>query len=90
MAEYTGQLSNCDIMREHGAEGGLQIKPFNHMLLKAASYDITPSLIALSAKTGMLETVYREQKFPFRHYIIVSAKDSILRLPFLLGMQSFL
>lgn len=78
MAKHTGQLSNRDIIRENRTEGGLQIKPFNHTLLKAASYDITPSLIALSANTGMLETVYREPKFPFRHYIVVSAKDSIL------------
>ena len=32
----------------------------------------------MSSRTGMLETVYRESKYPFHHYIIVSAKDSIL------------
>lgn len=78
MLEKSGQLSNCDIIAEQSINESLRIVPFEAALLKAASYDITPSIIAMSAKTGMLETVYREQGFPFRHYIVVSAKDSIL------------
>ena len=78
MVELTGQLSNVDIEHECNKTESLQIREFDASHLKAASYDITPSIIAMSAKLGMLETVYREPSFPFRHYIVVSAKDSIL------------
>ena len=78
MANTLGQLSNCDINSEQASATGLHINIFNTSHLKAASYDITPSIIAMSSRTGMLETVYRERAYPFHHYIIVSAKDSIL------------
>lgn len=78
MEKVSGQLSNIDIINECGKEDSLQIRPFIPSHLKSASYDITPSIIAMSSKLGMLETVYREPTFPFRHYILVSPKDSIL------------
>lgn len=78
MANNQGQLSNCDITNEQSTNSGLRINIFHGAHLKGASYDITPSIIAMSSRTGMLETVYRESIYPFHHYIIVSAKDSIL------------
>ncbi|MBE6982394.1 MAG: hypothetical protein E7437_08760 [Ruminococcaceae bacterium] len=78
MQTNQGQLSNCDITTEQASDSGLKIKNFQSARLKGASYDITPSIIAMSSRTGMLETVYRESVYPFHHYIIVSAKDSIL------------
>lgn len=78
MIHHTGQLSDVDIHNECRTSNSLRIHPFHLAQLKAASYDITPSIIAMSAKTGMLETVYRERQYPFRHFIVVSPKDSIL------------
>lgn len=78
MSTTTGQLSNSDILNEQASSSGLHINNFHPSRLKAASYDITPSIIAMSSRTGMLETVYQESVYPFHHYIIVSAKDSVL------------
>ena len=78
LKRQVGQLSNYDIMHEQTKNKGLRIGKFSTSHLKAASYDITPSIIAMSSRIGMLETVYRESKYPFHHYIVVSAKDSIL------------
>lgn len=72
-----GQLSNTDILNEN-ASHGLTIKPFNEECLKGASYDITPTVIAMSTKTGMLEKVYEDKKYPYRYYIFVKAKDTVL------------
>ena len=78
MIHHTGQLSDVDIHNECRTHNSLRIHPFHLAQLKAASYDITPSIIAMSVKTGMLETVFRERQYPFRHFIVVSPKDSIL------------
>lgn len=47
--------------------------------LKKASFDISPSLIALSTKTGFLETVYRQDKENInQYYIFVKPGDTVL------------
>lgn len=80
--EYTfggGQLSKYDLKREQESKKGLKIFPFDNHCTKAASYDLTPTIIAMSSKVGMLETVYRE-KLPIedRYYIYVRPKDTVL------------
>ena len=72
-----GQLSNTDIFKECNSHG-LMIIPFDQSRLKGASYDISPTIIAMSTKTGLLETVYREKEYPFKHFIYVKPKDTVL------------
>lgn len=73
-----GQLSRLDIENEN-LSGGLQIIPYRAEYKKAASYDITPSIIAMSVKVGMLENVYREPGYNGDcYYIFVHAKDTVL------------
>jgi len=74
-----GQLSKYDFLNEQKKGHGLKIYPFSEHCQKAASYDITPTIIAMSAKTGMLETVYREKcHLDDKYYIYVHAKDTVL------------
>lgn len=75
-----GQLSKYDLIRENNSENGLKIQPFDSEKgLKAASYDLTPSIIAMSSKTGMLENVYREKRYcDDSYYIYVHPKDTVL------------
>ncbi|WP_302619491.1 dCTP deaminase domain-containing protein [uncultured Oscillibacter sp.] len=74
-----GQLSKHDILQEIEKKDGLKIFPCYPSCLKAASYDITPTLVAMSAKLGMLETVYCEACYcgP-RYYFYVHPKDTVL------------
>lgn len=71
-----GQLSRTDILHEKG----LEIYPRNEECLKSASYDITPTMVALSSKLGMLEPVYRKKgnQIADDYYIIVKPKDTVL------------
>ena len=72
-----GQLGKQDYIDERSREGGLRIEPFNERIdLKLASYDITPTMIAMSSKCGLLETVY--QKKDLSLYIKVRPKDTVL------------
>ena len=74
-----GQLSKHDILLEMQKEDGLKIFPCHLGCLKAASYDITPTLIAMSVKVGMLETVYYEAGYCYpRYYFYVHPKDTVL------------
>lgn len=75
-----GQLGRNDYISEHEKpDGGLKIVPFNQDIdLKPASYDITPTIIAMSSKIGMLETVYQEKGDTHRFYIKVKAKDTVM------------
>lgn len=74
----SGQLSRQDFINESKKEGGLKIMPFNEDInLKLASYDITPTLIAMSSRLGMLETVYRVKEEEAKYYILVKAKDTV-------------
>lgn len=68
------QLSKNDFLNETG----LKIIPFDSRCLKGASYDVSPSIIAMSTKLGMLETVYRDKNYPYKLYIYVKAKDTVL------------
>ncbi|MBQ2901176.1 MAG: hypothetical protein IJE49_04955 [Agathobacter sp.] len=73
-----GQLSKYDIEKEMD-EGNLKIIGKSEECLKAASYDLTPTLIAMSTKFGMLENVYREDEYgQDKYYIMVHAKDCVL------------
>ena len=72
-----GQLSDRDIRIELDDEE-IVIKPYDINSLKNASYDISPTIIAMSTKLGMLETVYRDKKYPHQFYIYVKPNDSIL------------
>lgn len=72
-----GQLSKVDIVTEQQKKG-LLIIPFDPKRLKGASYDISPTIIAMSTKTGLLETVYQERVYPFKYYIYVKSKDTVL------------
>lgn len=73
-----GQLSRSD-MESEIKKGGLKIVPFSETCQKAASYDITPSIIAMSVKIGMLEKVYREPHYnKDKYYILVHPKDTVL------------
>ncbi|MCI9588197.1 MAG: hypothetical protein HFF60_09550 [Oscillospiraceae bacterium] len=72
-----GQLGRQDYIDERNREGGLRIEPFNKTIdLKLASYDITPTMIAMSAKCGLLETVY--QKKDMSLYIKVRPRDTVM------------
>ena len=74
-----GQLSKYDIQQEMKKEDGLKIFPCHPKCLKAASYDITPTLVAMSVKLGMLETIYCEATFCSpRYYFYVHPKDTVL------------
>lgn len=73
-----GQLSRLDMETEF-QKGGLKIIPVSETCKKAASYDITPSIIAMSVKVGMLEKVYREPHYNNdKYYILVHPKDTVL------------
>lgn len=72
-----GQLSKNDFQTEN-KKSGLIIAPFEPIRINGASYDISPTIIAMSTKLGMLETVYREKTYPFKYYIYVKAKDTVL------------
>lgn len=74
-----GQLSKYDIKKEKNRKEGLSIYPFEKKCLKAASYDLTPTIVAMSVKTGMLETVYREKRhIKDKYYIYVHPEDTVL------------
>lgn len=76
-----GQLSKQDIINELDQDQGLKIYTLCEVKEKIsyASYDITPTFLALSVKTGMLETVYRKRtQYTVEHYIIVKPKDTVL------------
>lgn len=74
-----GQLGRQDFANEQNKEKGLKIYPFDERCQKAASYDLTPTIIAMSVKMGMLETVYLEKNyFNDKYYIYVRAKDTVL------------
>ena len=74
-----GHLSKHDILNELEKDDGLKIYPFSNHCLKAASYDLTPTIIAMSSRTGMLETVYREEHYKKdAYYIYVHPKDTVL------------
>lgn len=74
-----GYLSKYDIANESEKENGLTIFPYDARCQKLASYDLTPTIIAMSSKKGMLETVYRETGYlQDRYYILVHPKDTVL------------
>lgn len=75
ICHQTGQLSKKDII-----DSRLIYPQGNDSNYKAASYDITPTAVAMSTRTGMLETVYRDRKKHYQdsYYIYVHPKDSVL------------
>jgi len=81
IVDKLGQLSKYDIKNEE-KEGGLRIYPFEESCLKGASYDLTPTIIGMSVEFGMLEKVYRERVYPYKHYIYVKPKDTVLAVSY--------
>lgn len=73
-----GQLGKDDIQNEL-KNGNLKIIPCNDECIKGASYDLTPSAVAMSTKKGMLEKVYREKCYlKDKYYIYAHPKDTVL------------
>lgn len=79
------QLSDKDIFEELKKDSGLKIRLGikddkiieNH--IHSASYDLTPSIVAMSVKKGMLETVYKNKSENTNsYYIYVKPKDTVL------------
>lgn len=75
-----GHLSKYDFIKEKEKKGpALIIFPYYEQCQKAASYDLTPTIVAMSSKIGMLETVYRENHYgKDRYYIYVHPKDTVM------------
>lgn len=81
----TGQLSKSNILDELSRSDGLAIrlgKREDEVVkerIHACSYDLTPSIVAMSSKMGMLETVYRAESLNTNsYYILVKPKDTVL------------
>ena len=82
---HNGQLSHEDIIREltqnenfdiYSGENNIRFIKNN---IRSASIDITPSIVAMSTKTGLLELVYREKsELNDNYYIYVKPKDTVL------------
>ena len=80
-----GQLSKKDLCNELGKGNGLRIRlglnddEIVKSCMQASSYDLTPSIVAMSVKKGMLETVYRSKSTNTnKYYIYVKPKDTVL------------
>lgn len=80
-----GQLSKNDIINELNSDNGLKIRlginedDIVKKIICSASYDITPSIVAMSSKIGMLETVYKtSSKLENSYYIYVKPKDTVM------------
>ncbi len=81
----SGQLSKTDIMKEMKKDNGLTIhfgvnsQKQVEARMQPASYDISPSFIAMSTKCGMLEKIYkRKSQYIDSYYIYVKPKDTVL------------
>lgn len=79
LSPSAGILSRYDFEKELQRKDGLRIYPYSSVCQQSASYDLTPTIIALSSKTGLLEKVYRKSR-PVEDYfyIIVRPKDTVL------------
>lgn len=80
-----GQLSKSNILNELNQSNGLAIRlgvgedDVVKNRVHSASYDLTPSIVAMSSKLGMLETVYRSESLNTNsYYILVKPKDTVL------------
>lgn len=80
-----GQLSNTDFLVEFSSEDSLEIYSHKDILMKSShtihqsSIDITPSIVAMSVKTGMLEQVYlKSQEYTNRYFIRIKPRDAVL------------
>lgn len=71
----SGQLSKNDII-----DNELIYPHGDNNNYKASSYDITPTAVAMSTRSGMLETVYTDRNNHYQnvYYIYVRPKDSVL------------
>lgn len=77
----TGQLSKIDMLSEMGKENGLSIcsciEPLQNM--HASSFDITPTIVCMSVKSGMLQTVYVKKSENINsYYVQVKPHDTVL------------
>ena len=76
-----GQLSKIDIKKEHRLKQDFHIWSYepNSVHTQLSSVDITPSIIAMSSKIGMLEIVYKtKSQYENSYYIYVKPKDTVL------------
>ncbi len=76
-----GQLSNVDIITELSHKNGLSIISCVDVYknIHAASIDITPTIVCMSVKSGMLETVYvKKTQSVNSYYIYVKPHDTVL------------
>ena len=76
-----GQLSELDIRRELHTVGGIQIYSAKkgELNIHRASIDITPTIVALSSRYGMLQTVYvKKSQYINSYYIYVKPRDTVL------------
>lgn len=85
LTDKIGQLSKTDILNELNTDKGLNIrlglneKSIVQNRVHSASYDLTPSIVAMSSKLGMLETVYKSDSLNTNSfYIYVRPKDTVL------------
>ena len=76
-----GQLSEIDIKKELKEPNGMKIYSVINIKknIHRASIDITPTIVALSSKYGMLQTVYvKKSQYINSYYIYVKPRDTIL------------
>lgn len=76
-----GQLSKADIQRENNLQQNFHIWSYepNSVHTQFSSVDVTPTIIAMSSKIGMLEIVYKtKSQYENGYYIYVKPKDTVL------------
>lgn len=81
----TGQLGNIDFFEELTTDDCMEIYTHRDSLMKSnrnihpSSIDITPSIVAMSVKTGMLEQVYiNNREYTNRYYLYIKPRDTVL------------
>lgn len=76
-----GQLSKTDIIKELNEDKGISIYScvdFSRNI-HAASFDITPTIVCMSVKSGMLQTVYvKNSPTVNSYYVFVKPHDTLL------------
>ncbi len=77
----TGQLSKSDIFNELNSKGGMSVVSCvnTNKNIHAASIDITPTIVCMSVKSGMLQTVYvKKSQSVNSYYVLVKPHDTVL------------
>ncbi|MBR6509838.1 MAG: hypothetical protein IKT38_04445 [Clostridia bacterium] len=75
-ADIIDELTNSDKLK---INLGINDEEIVTQSIQSASYDLTPTIIAMSSKLGMLETVYKvDSVYSNSFYIYVKPKDTVL------------